>query len=605
MKKTMFIFLFNVLLIPFSAFAQVVFKAQLNKEEIGINQRVEVTFVINADADNFSPPLFNDFQIIGGPNYSYNNSWINGKHSFQKGISFVLIPKKKGTFTIGSATIEYEGRLYKTQPVKVKVGDAVKETPRRHPQSFWAQFFGEEESQMVQQPKIDESKIGKGIHLVAEISNNQPYLNEPITVTYKLYVSHQSGIRAMNPLSIPKFTNFWNHSESSDEMKVQIAQYKGKEYRMAIVKRSVLMPQKEGKLVIEPLEMEMLVEEMTGRYDFFGQPEVITSKKIFSTGSQVVQVKPLPLHNQPADFSGAVGDLNFEVSANKTTLKANETLELTVSVKGKGNLQLFSLPKPVAPSALEIYDPELVENITKDFSVGMQGSKTEKYVIVPQYKGKYTIEPMNFTYFDIKSKTYKTITSKEIVIDVTEGAELPTNAENEKDLKKSDTFFEILQVKPSTVSEYKNILDTNWFWILFLSPLFAIPSIILVSKYRENKAKDTEAILLRKNNRLASKYLSEARRKIGQKEAFYESLERCLHNFLKAKLKIETSEMSSENIEELLLGKGIEQSFISEFMRIKAVCEMARYSPFDIQTMQSDYQSAAELITQLQKQFKK
>lgn len=586
-----------VLLFSSVGWSQVTFVSEVSRNSIGINERIEVRFTMNQDGDNFNAPNFDNFKVVGGPMQSVSQSWINGKTSFSKSYSYYLIPEKKGDLEIGSATIEYKGTVYKSNTVIVKVGDAVQQQ-----QNYGQRGYGNRTQN--RQPQIDPEKIGEGIFLVREISNPNPYVNEPISVVYKLYVSHNAGVRNIAQAAIPEYKNFWNHTIDEREMRVQIGEYKGKEYRYIVLQKVVLLPLKEGNLTLEPFDLNLQIETMTGRYDFFGFPEMTISEKIYSTGTKNINVKPLPLNNQPLDFTGAVGKFDFKVIPNKTTVKANETIELNVSVNGNGNLDLFSLPKPVAPSALEIYDPELIEKINKNINTGMDGSKTEKYTIVPQYKGKYVIKPMSFSYFDVASKTYKTITSEEIVIEVTEGPEVPTNLPEKVDLTNSDNFNDIVKEVNFNIEEKSNFFNTNLFYFLLIAPLIAMPLVVFVDKQRKKAAGDIVGNRLRTNNRLAKKYLGEAKRNLGNKDKFYEALERCLHNFLKAKLHIETSEMSNEIIIETLQNKSISEQNIQAFMILKETCEMARYSQMSVETMNNDYAQAVEVISSLEKQFK-
>ena len=588
------------LVLLFSSFtwSQVTFVSEVSRNSIGINERIEVRFTMNQDGDDFNPPNFENFKVVGGPMQSVSQSWINGKTSFNKSYSYYLIPEKKGNLQIGAATIEYRGTVYKSNTVSIKVGDAVQQQQQNYG------YGGYSGRQPQRQPQIDPSKIGEGIFLDREISNTNPYVNEPITVVYKLYVSHNAGVREIFPAAIPEYKNFWNHTIEEKGARPQIGTYKGKEYRYLVLQKVVLLPLKDGTLDLEPLELKLQVESMTGRYDIFGTPEIVLNEKLYTTGSKKINVKPLPLDNQPLDFTGAVGKFDFKVTPSKTTVKANETIELNVSVSGNGNLDLFTLPKPVAPAALEIYDPQLIEKINKNIKTGMDGSKTDKYTIVPQYKGKYVIKPMSFSYFDVASKTYKTITSEEIVIDVTEGPELPTNLPKKDELNNSDNFIEIVKEVNFDTNEKSNFFDTNLFYFLLIAPIVAMPLVVLVDRQRKKAAGDIVGNRLRTNNRLAKKYLGEAKRNLGNKDKFYEALERCLHNFLKAKLHIETSEMSNDIIVETLQNKTISEESIQAFMHLKETCEMARYSQMSVETMNNDYAQAAEVISSLEKQFK-
>ena len=601
MKTKTAISTFLFLLLSWISYGQISFQAEVSKKSIGINQRIEVRFTMNEDGDNFSPPNFENFQVVGGPMQSYSTTWVNRNRSFKKSFTYYLVPKKKGTLTIGSASVEINGKTYKTDNVTITVGDAVAEPAPAPRNQGWYGFFGDDDDD-VQPIQTPPQNIGKGIFLVAEVSNNNPYVNEPISVVYKLYVSHESGIKGMQLLNTPKFTNFWNHTVPEKDMQVKLEKYKGKEYRMAVVQKTVLMPQKDGKLSIDPLEFEMLVEEATGRYYFTGSPEMVVSKKTYSTGTKVIQVKPLPLEGQPTNFTGAVGNFSFTAKANKTQVKANEPIELTVTATGKGNLQLFSLPKAVASEALELYDPELKETINNHLTSGMEGSKSEKYVIVPQYKGTYKIEPLSFSYFDPSSKKYITVTTPEIPIEVTQGPEIPKEKiANDRAQVLHDIFS-----KATFEKEKKSVsfLGSITFYALLFSPLYLIPLLIVADRKRKKQLANTTGIKSKHNQRLAKKYLGEAKKKIGNKEAFYEALERCLHNYLKARLHIETTEMSHENITSLLDQKNISDEAITRFISLKSTCEMARYSPFDVQTMKNDFEKAVEIISDFEKQFK-
>lgn len=603
-----FLFTFIALCTSMVTLAQFQFKAEVSSQSMGINQRLEVRFTMNDDADDFKRPVFEGFDIVGGPMQSVSHSWVNGRSSMEKSFSFFIQPKRKGAITIGPASVVHEGKLYKSNSITVKVGDAVQEEPRqpqrrRDPFGFFDDeddFFGDRRRQQVQTPK----NLGEGIHLVSKVSKNSAYVNEPITVEYGLYVSHTSGFNAINVKKTPKYNGFWNNMLELKEQQVTEATLNGKSYRYIPLQKAILLPQKDGSLTIDPLELELDEQFYTGRVDVFGIPEVGLRKKVYSSGTKTIQVKALPLEKQPEGFTGGVGSFQFKVNANKTIVKANEPLELMVTVSGNGNLDLLTLPKPIAPNALELYDPEKIDNISKNMTSGMEGSKTEKYVIVPQYKGEYTIAPITFSYFDVASKTYKTITSEPITIEVTDGPEIPSNTQ----LKATNTPSK-LEVQPldESISWYEGNFVTNekTFYGWWLAPLLFIPFAFVVKKQANKNASDSMGNKQRASNKLAKKYLSAAKSQMGQKEAFYEALERCLHNYLKAKLKIETSEMSNDTITALLDKNTIKQEDISMFINIKTTCEMARYAQMDIQTMQKDYDAAVELINALDKQLKK
>ena len=571
--------------------AQVQFEAKVSKKKLGINERLRVDFIMNQDGDNFNPPSFEGFRVVGGPNQSISNSYINGKRSYSKTYSYFLSPKSKGKFTINQATIEIEGEIYKTLPIQVVITSAVNKPKDENDADFVA---------------------SENVHLVAELSNSNPYLNEAITVVYKLYVSHNVSItRSWREIDSPKYADFWSQTiDNRGNSKIYEGTYKGEDYRYVILRRTVLYPQKTGKLNIEPLTLDVPIDVMSNRRDIFGRRLMSHVNKTISAGNRIITVKPLPTIGRPDKFTGAVGDFQFRVETNKTTLNANESLELKVTVTGKGNLKLFNLPSLNLPSSLEVYEPIHDNQINTTFD-GMQGTVTETYTVVPQFKGNYPIRPISFSYFDVVSKTYKTISSKEIIINVEKGPK-PKQSNSENDISGSnksptvskDQFKYIkLEGKLEPVNPAP-FFKSSLFWYLLGTPFLLIPLFIIAGKERNKRLNDVEGNKLRKANKLAKRYLSDAKKNITDKATFYEALERALHNYLKAKLNIETTEFSKERISELLSDKKVAGVIIDDFISILKSCEFARYTPTSNVSINEDYNKAVNVIASIDKQIR-
>ena len=375
---------------------------------------------------------------------------------------------------------------------------------------------------------------------------------------------------------------------------------------MVVLRKVILYPLEAGAKTIEPFKIDLDAEVPTGRRDWFGEYEMRVIEKSLSTGTQTINVKPLPENGKPASFSGAVGKFDFKVTPSKTALKAGESLDLEVSVSGKGNLKLFTLPKPVVPTALEMYEPSHTENVQTPLT-GMVGKVSDKYTIIPQFKGKYTIKPMEFSYYDLASKSYKTITSKEITIDVAEGdgtVVANTPSANKQVIQKKEVF-QFNKLKTEFVSKSReDFLGSGLFYSLLFTPLLLIPIVMIARKQKEAKDADVVGNRVRNNNRLVKKYLSEAKKQMGDKVPFYMAMEKALHNFLKAKLHIETVEMSKENIIELLQQRNASEESINRFMELMNDCEFARYAPATDIAMTNDFERAVERISELEKQLK-
>lgn len=572
---------------------QVEFKAVPSKTSLGINERLIVEFTMNQDGDNFTPPQFTGFKV-SGPSQMVSNSWINGKRSFSKSYKYLLIPTAKGNFTIGSATIIINGHEYKTAPIKIKIGDAVAGADPNP-------YANNQQHQQEMQQNVDQ-----GVHLVAEVSKTNPYVNEPVTVVYKIYVSPYTSVSGWKEVSSPQYNDFWSQNIDIKNLVLQQENYQGKEYRMVVLRKTVLYPQKDGRLEIEPLTLDISMEVPNGRRDFFGRQLMVPTNKVASAGKKYINVKPLPEKGKPADFTGAVGNFTFTVKPSATLIKNGEPMQLDIKVAGKGNLKLFTLPKPQVPAALEMYDPEHKEDVTTPLT-GMQGSISDSYTIVPQNKGKYPIKALSFSWFDLATHTYKTVTHDEIMVNVLKVAENQESADkgdsNKKDVKSAEPFRFIALETSLKSKNREDFFGSGLFYGLLFAPFILIPFIILGRKKKEAYDSDVVGSKIRQTNKLAKKFLGEAKKQLGNKAEFYLALEKALHNFLKAKLHIETADMSRDNITELLLSRKAKEETVAAFNKIMDSCEFARYAPSSDSAMQNDYDSAVAVITALEKQI--
>lgn len=586
MKK---IFFYILLLISSLAFAQDVnFEAKAQKTSVALNERFQVSFSINQDGDNFSPPNFEGFRVVGGPFQSTNFSWVNGVKSFNRSYSYMLQPTAKGTFTIKSAQIEYDGQEYATKPIRITVTDAITQP---------------------KDPNSPEYKAGEGIHLVADVSKGNPYLNEPITVVYKLYFDPRFSVRNVREVENPKYNGFWSQHIDIKKLEAVPGTYNGKDYAMVVWRKVLLYPQETGIKQLEPLKIELDVDipvrkRMGG---FFEMMDYETTSKTVSAGAKSITVKALPENGKPASFTGAVGKFDFKVKPSKTELKTGESLDLEISVSGDGNLKLFNLPKPEFPSAFEAFDPQHQEQVQTPLS-GITGKVSDTYTIVPQFKGKYTVKPIEFSYFDLRTNSYKTIVSDPIEVNVLQGKDAVASNENspsaaKQKVEKFNTFQFIKLASTFEPIEKVDFFGSTKFYGLLFVPFLIIPIIVLAKKKKEAIDADEFGNRIKRNNKLAKKYLSEAKKQMGNKVPFYMAMEKALHNFLKAKLHLETSEMSKENIQELLLTKNANETTVSQFIKLVDDCEFARYTPSSDVAMQSDYERAVSLISELEKQL--
>jgi hypothetical protein len=588
-RKTLYSFLLLLIGFTFSLQAQVSFDAKVSKKRLGLNERLRIDFIMNENGDNFIPPDFNNFLVVSGPQQSVNRSWVNGVSSFSKTYTYFLTPKSKGILRIGQAQITINGEVYKTSPVKVQVTEAVKKP---------------------NDPDNIDYLTDENIHLIAQISNNSPYLNEGISVVYKLYFRNPISINDVQELESPTYGDFWSSKINIGRIQVDPrGQYKGEPYNEVVWQKVVLYPQKSGKLTIEPLTLNLQLSVPSNRRDLFGRRILKQGQKTITSGRRTLNIKPLPTSGQPENFTGAVGQFDFDVILSKDALKASESFQAKIKVSGKGNLNLFQLPEINVPNTLEVYEPERKETIKTTLS-GTEGTVEENYTIVPQYQGKYPIPPVAFSYFDPKAKNYKTVRSQELLVDVYEGptsgmtntSPVPTSTRTP--LTASEGAFRFIQLE----TDFKPVITKAFwmskrFWLLFILPFVLLLLGYYINRFVIQKSKDSASNKQRLAEKLAKKYLSSAKKAFGNQVAFYEALERALHNYLKAKLKIETIELSKTKIAELLENKKVDKVIATEFIAVIENCERARYAPESEGSIQTDFEKASRAMAMIDRQL--
>jgi hypothetical protein len=586
MKFKFYISIFIFLLSTSFIAQEATLKASVSKNKLGVNQRLRIQFSIDKQGgDNFSPPTFKNFKVVGGPSQSVSQSWINGTVSFSQSYSYIVEPKRKGEFSIGSATIKISGKVIKSDPVKIIVLDAIEIPQNPNDPNYIAQ---------------------QNIHLVAEISKSSPYVGEGIYVEYRLYVSENVSVYDTSVTEAPKYNGFWNQDIKINGFPVKTGKYNGKDYRYIVLQKAFLIPTKTGKLSINPMKMDIVIGVPSGRADFFGNAITKNVRREFASTKKTISPKGLPLEGKPANFTGAVGDFNFNVSLSKGILKANETSKLEIKISGKGNLNLFELPALETPAELEIYQPERKERVQINAN-GISGNVTDTYTVVPLFKGKYKIPSVSFSYFNPQEKKYNTIATEDFFVDVKEGKEVivvDTTSLRKQAIVSTGKDFRYIATETSFIPTKKtDFFKSNLFYLLLLLPITAIPVGIYIGKQHKERNNDTVGNKTRKAQRLAKKYLSKAQKQLGKKEVFYEALERALHNYLKAKLGIETSEISKERITEILEDKKIAPTTIHQFIEVLKNSDFARYTPFTATQMKEEFERAKAVIVQLDKQL--
>ena len=537
------------------------FEAVLSKAKLGQNERLRVSFEMNKDGDFFEAPSFDNFEVLMGPSQSISSSFINGKRSFSKSYTYVLRPKKQGQLIIDSASITIDNTVYTTDPKTVLVTE-----PIDNPNA----------------PKTAQDIADESLYLVATLSNDKPYLNQGVLVTYTLYFSPKVYINNFIPVENPTYKNFWSQDLPIKEYETRRTTFRNESFNAVDLKTVVLYPQKSGSLALDPFALELYVQIPTGRRDFFGDPIMRSATKTVKAGDLSINVRELPEEGKPLNFSGAVGDFKLSVDASRTNLEANESTQIKVKINGKGNLKLLSIPELSLPSALEKYDPEYTDNVRVNRE-GMNGSVTNSYTVVPRYAGSYPVDALEFTYFDPNSRSYKTLSSEPFDLTVEGSTLLPNTSATAPIVEQSTPVtsgFKSNAYRTSLVA----MVSSPWFesnaYYIILALLFllgfTISSIINALKTRQGSSGQGAKKALPKKIKVLLKRVDKLAKE--QNPEFYSIAFEILFLCLEKYSGIDLSTASKQEREEKLQTLGADTQLVERINTINDRILMVKYS---------------------------
>jgi hypothetical protein len=595
--------LLSFLIIGCSAFAQNAFlSATASKSTVGVGEQFQVTFTLNCDGQNFRSPDLSNFNVLSGPNKSSSISIVNNSYTQTLSFTFFLQPKSEGTFKIGPASIEVQGKKINSNIINLTV---VKGNPPAG------------NNQNNNQGNNQSSGItDKNLFVRAIVSKSSVFEGEALTVTFKIYTN--IDVNSYSVSKAPAFNGFWNQDiEIPNPPPTSVEVIDGVRYTTAVIKKAVLFPQQSGVLTIDPMELECIArirvrnQRMADPFGMFNDPffsdafggvqQVKCNAKSISVK---VNVKELP-GNAPSTYSGAVGSLTFDASLDKTVTKENEPVNLKFKISGNGNLKLATAPDVSFPEDLETYDPKIGENY-KASDAGVNGSKTIEYLIIPRHEGDYEIPAVTFTYFDLVKQQYvsKTAGPFKVKVGKGNGSSTASSSGSKNDVQLLGRDIRYLKTDKQLFPSDGGRFYGSWlFYVLSLLPLIAAAGGIYFK--RQTAFNEANSILVRskKATSFAQKRLAGAGKLIAEnKHALaFEEISKALWGYASDKLTIPVSELSKENIAEQLRSKNVNDQSIERFTNCISTCEMAQYGGLDV-TAQSNklYQDAIQIITDIE-----
>lgn len=578
-------------------------------EAVASGDQFKLTYTVNTqNIRDFRAPSIKDFDVLMGPNRSFSQTIINGSSSSSVTYTYILMADKQGTFTIPGATAVINGKAASSNSVKIKV------LPPDQASGNNGNSNRGSSNTRPSQASSGNSISNNDLFVTATVSKTNVYEQEALLLTYKIYTL--VNIAGLDDAKMPDFKGFHSQEvELPQKKQASLEHYNGRNYQTIVYRQFVLFPQQSGKLEIDPAKFVIVVAKAVASDDpfdafFNGGSNYVEIKKAVTTPKTTVNVMPLP-SGKPANFSGGVGEFSISSSINTKELKTNDALTVKLIISGVGNLKLINNPEVAFPKDFETYDPK-VDNkfsLTKD---GLSGSKVIEYLAVPRNAGTYKIPPVEFSYFDLKTKGYKTLKTEEYEVKVEKGAgnadQIIANFTNKEDLKVLGNDIRFIKMGDTTLRPKGEFLFGSlvyYLWYIIPFCLFIVFVIIYrkqaienanVAKVRTKKANKVAA----KRMKLAGKLLAE-----NKKDQFYDEVMRALWGYISDKLNIPVSKLSKDNIEYELNKYGVQNDLINEFIEALNQCEFARYAPGDENAaMDKVYSSAVEVISKMENSIK-
>jgi hypothetical protein len=581
------------------------FVAQVSKNKVVVGEVFQIAFTLNGSGSNLTYPNLNDFDIYSGPNQSQSMSMVNGNISQSITLSIFIAAKKEGKFTIGPATVVSGGQKLETKPVIIEVSKA---NAQQNPSAQSGQSQKQEKNQYASEVSGDD------LFVRTYLSKTKCFLGEQITLTQKVY--SRVDLRGFQNVKFPPYNGFWSQQENTNQqINLRQENVNGVMYYVADYCTVYLFPQRTGAITIDPVELDCIVRRQTKRQprnifeQFFGAGGYEDVAIKVKSKPVKVDVQDLPTENKPLEFSGAVGDFGYKAELDKYQVKANEAINLKITISGKGNIKLLEPLKLNLPESFEAYDPKINENIKTNG--GVSGSVTYNYLIIPREKGEYTLNNLNFNYFNPDKKQYVSLPSPDIKLTVLEGD--PGSAQiispNKKDVKEGENDIRYIKTGDlglKKVDEEFFSSITHYLLLIFPTLLF-FAALFLVRQHIKANSNMT-AVKERKAAKLAKKQLAIAEKHMisNNKDLFFTEVLNALNNYIGDKFTLSIVDLSKEKISEMLLSRNVFDATTKNVIETLNTCEYAKYAPSAVTgDLKKVYQDTIELISQIEEQIKK
>lgn len=582
-----------------TANAQVSFTAEA-PTIVTLDDYFRIEFTVDAQPDNgsFRAPSFEGFDIVAGPSTSTGHSiqYINGRQSssFSCTYTYLLKPNSTGTHTIAPASVAVDGKVYSTQPLLMEV---VKEQNQTSGQSSAGNSNTNDPENSVKE---------EDVLLLLKLSDTEVYKGEPIHASLVLYT--RTEIQDVSNWEMPSFEGFWSQELTTNSYPSREL-YNGLVYDTHELKEYIISPQQSGKLQIDPVRLSIVVPVViqNSRYidPFMGGREVYYVTREIATPAQTVNVKEFPA-GAPKSFAGAVGEFSMQCSMPEQSFAIHTSQAIELTIAGNGNLKFITAPELRLPESFELYEKKVTDNVKTSIN-GTSGNIVFTYPFVPRAAGEFTIEPIEFTYFDTESNSYKTLATDPMNISVVDDGSGSTHTQKAdvdgygrmKQLNRDIRYIhtdKLAEAAPMTL-----VLSPGyWLTIVVLIALFIVIYVIMRRRIRQNR--NIVARRMKRADKIAVQRLRIAQSYMQQnnRHAFYEELLRAVWGYISDKFNIPVSNLTKETIREEFYRRNISATDAEEFCQVISRADEAQYTPSSDGDMNEIYTDAIDIISRIE-----
>ena len=587
---------------------------------VAADETFRIVFTADGRMSDFEWPGTDDFDVVWGPQKGSmsSTSIVNGKRTstHQETVTYLLQPRKTGTFTLPGATASVDKNSVSSSTLKIEVVAAGGQTQTQPQGNSGGSQSGQQtqpERRENNDPAVTGTVSNQDIFLRLTLNKTNVVKGEPITATLKLYT--RTDIAGFEDIKFPTFNGFWSkETVTVNNLEFKRENVNGTIYNAALVRQYALIPQQSGTLTIDPAEMvcQLRVRTSSGSPlsifdDFFDQYQTI--RKRISTPSIQVKVRDLPA-GAPASFAGGVGDFKVSAKMSKEGIKSNEAASLIVTITGNGNLSMLEAPKVDFPPDFEVYD---LKSTDKTSASGTSGSKTFEFPFIPRSHGDFVIPSIEYTYYDNAHGKYVTTSTGDIPVSVEKGEEIAgggvavagSNRQSVRSLSEDIRYIALGDGHLRKKDRF--FAGSPLFYALMLAILLAVFIVDRLLRFSRARRADVAGSKNRRANRMARARLKSAESylKQGLGGAYYEELHKALTGYVSDKLMIPAADLSKDSISEKLRERGVRDESIAALTGLIDQCEFARYAPESEQRqMENEYNEALNVISDIESQLK-